>query len=59
MRKLGLGGRTVPEVVEAAAQGLAIESDAAVIGYRARGLQQGGMAAEDRFNPAGSSPWRM
>jgi hypothetical protein len=45
-----LGGGTVTEVVEAAAQRLAIESDAALSGRRARSLQQGGMAAENHLH---------
>jgi hypothetical protein len=42
-----LSGSTVMEVVEAAAQGLAIQRDAALSGCGVRRLQQGGMATED------------
>ena len=40
----------VIEVVEAASQCLAIQRDAALPGGRTCGLQQGGMAAEDRLD---------
>ena len=45
-----LGRGTVVEVVEAAAQRLAIQRDAALSGRCAGGLQQRGMAAEDRLH---------
>jgi len=45
-----LGCGAVVEVVEAAAQRLAIQRDAALSGRRASCLQQGGMAAEDRLD---------
>jgi len=45
-----LGGGTVAEVIEAAAQRLAIEGDAALAGCPVRRLQKGGMAAERRLH---------
>lgn len=45
-----LGGGAVVEVVEAAAQRLTVQRDAAVSRRRACRLQQSGMAAEDRFH---------
>jgi len=42
-----LGGGPIAELVEAAAQRLAIEGDAALSGGGARRLQQGCMAAKD------------
>jgi len=45
-----LGGGAVVELVEAAAQRLAIEGDAALSGRGARRLQPGSMAAEGRFH---------
>ncbi len=47
-----LCGGTVVELVETAAQRLAIQRDAALSGCGARRLQQGGMAAEGRFHPS-------
>jgi len=46
----------VVELVKAAAQRLAIESDAAVPWRGARRLQQGGMAAEGRLHPGRVEP---
>ena len=44
------------KVVETAAERLAIQRDAALSGRRARGLQQGGMAAEDRLHRSRIKP---
>jgi hypothetical protein len=49
-RAENLGGGPVAELVEAAAQRLAIERDAALSGHGACRLQQGGMAAKDRLH---------
>ncbi len=46
----------VVELVKAAAQRFAIESDAAVPRRGARRLQQGGMAAEGRLHPGRVEP---
>jgi len=57
-----LGGDAVMEVVEAAAERLAVERDDPLSGRRPCGLQHGGMAAWRRktaSTAAGSSPWRM
>ena len=45
-----LGGGAVMEPIEAAAQGLAVERDAALSRHGARRLQQGGMASERSFH---------
>ena len=47
-----LGGGAVVEFVEAAAQCLAVERDAALSGRGMRGLKKGGVAAEGRFHIA-------
>jgi len=51
-----LGGCAVMELVETAAQRLAIESDAALSRRGARRPQQGGMAAEGRLHPGRVEP---
>jgi len=51
-----LGGSAVVEFVEAAAQRLAVQRDAALSGRGTRRLQQGGMTAEDYLHSSRVEP---
>jgi hypothetical protein len=51
-----LGGGTISDVVEAAAQRLAVDGDADLSGRGKRNLMQGGVAAEGSFQRTGVKP---
>jgi len=53
-----LCGEAVSEVVEAAAQGLAVNGETNLAALRAGGLQQGGVAAESRFQRVAIEPFQ-